>query len=71
MKDFLVKTGNPAVFDRTMHSFDAALIETAPGHYLQEEGCYILRVLGDAQYVQFVITTQGYGRVVRERGTPL
>lgn len=66
--EFLVETGNPAAFDKTIQSFGAALVENGtPGDYVQQDGYYVMRVLFvDPGFVKFAIENQGYGKIIKE-----
>lgn len=61
--DILVDTKNPASLDRTLASFGAAVV--GGPDYVKVEGYYVVRVFGDPGFVEFAITQQGYGRVIR------
>lgn len=69
--DFLIDTPNPKALDKTLQGLGAVLIGGGmPGGYLQHEGHYVCRPLGDAGFIRFAIENQGYGRVVGEAPDP-
>jgi hypothetical protein len=63
--DILVRTGDPARLDATVQQLGPAAVVGAPD-YVMVEGCYVVRVFGDAGFIKFAIANQGYGEVVRE-----
>jgi hypothetical protein len=63
--DILVRTGDPAMLDRTVQQLGAAVVVGGPDQFVQVDGCYVVRVFGDPGFVKFAITQQGYGEVVR------
>jgi hypothetical protein len=66
-QDILVDTSNPDLLDRTVQSFGAALVGGGmPGGYIKKNGHYIVRCFGNADFVKFAITHQGYGTVIEE-----
>lgn len=66
-KDILVRVANPEALDRTVQSFGAAVVGGGmPGGYVKVDGCYVVRCFGNADFIKFAITHQGYGQVVRE-----
>lgn len=81
--DLLVRTTNPKYLDETVQQLGpAVLVEESPGLYLaidDEDGWwkeggahgYVVRVLDGAHagFVEFAITHQGYGEVVRRLET--
>jgi hypothetical protein len=64
-KEFLVETGNPKALDATLNQMGAALVQRGQD-YLQRDGHYVMRVLGDPGFVKFACEAQGYCTVVRE-----
>src|SRR5271170_1323176 len=72
--DFLVASHipggklNPEGLDQTLHQMGAALIKPIGEDYLMEGGCYVMRVFGNADFIKFACTNQGYCQIVRERG---
>jgi hypothetical protein len=63
--DILVRTASPEMLDQTVQQLGPAVVVGAPD-YVQVDGCYVVRVLGDPGFIKFAITNQGYGEVVRE-----
>jgi len=68
--DILVKCNNPKALDQTLQSLGSALVQNYPDVYMMIEECYIARCFGNADFVKFAITQQGYGKVVRELEQP-
>jgi len=58
---------NPKGVDSTLNQMGAALIQNSDGSYLLENGCYVMRILGDPGYVRFACEHQGYCRIIGER----
>jgi hypothetical protein len=69
--DILVETSNPDALDVTLQQFGAALIGGGmPEGYDRVEGCYIARVFGPPGFIEFILTKQGYAKVVRRLEAP-
>jgi hypothetical protein len=45
--DFLVRCQNPDDFDEALRPLSAALLVDWNGRYMQQDGCYVMRVYGD------------------------
>ncbi len=69
--DILVDTPNPEALDVTIQQLGGALLESSPGVYLQHQGHYVVRALGDPGFLEFSMTTQGYATVVGMLDSPL
>ena len=74
--ELLVKTGNPAALDLVVQNWAASVGQFSDGSYRPElakdkEGnlqtVYVVRCLGDAEFVKFAINAQGYGMVIDQR----
>ncbi len=65
--DLIVETGNPAALDQILQQFGAVVVQSNIDtlEYLQQDGGYVVRVFGDPGFVKFVITNQGYGKVLK------
>lgn len=69
--ELLVETANPEALDATVQHFGAAVVGGGvPGGYVKEGDAYVVRCFGDAGFLRFAITNQGYGKVVGERTFP-
>lgn len=68
VEELLVRTENPEALDSTVQHFGAAVLGggTTRG-YATEDGAYVVRCFGDAEFVAFAIRHQGYGTVVGRR----
>ena len=68
--DFLVECRNPKAFDETIQQLGAAALVNGgnEGNYIQEDGCYVMRIFGDPGFIIFAIENQGDGKVIKERG---
>lgn len=65
-RDLLVETDNPAILDRTVNSFGAAVVGGGmPGGYRKVGGAYIVRCFSNADFIRFAIENQGYGKVIK------
>jgi hypothetical protein len=67
--DILVRTGDPALLDRSIQQLGPAVVlqgHPGPVDYVKVDGCYVVSVYGDPGFIKFAITNQGYGEVVRE-----
>ena len=66
--DFLIECGNPKAFDKTIRQLGAAVLINAgqEDNYTMKEGYYIMRVFGDAGFIKFAISNQGYGKIIKE-----
>ena len=71
--DFLVTSHivggklNPEALDQTLNQMGAALIKIPGASYSQENGCYIMRVFGDPDFIKFACQNQGYCMIVGPR----
>lgn len=65
-KDFLVDTPNPKALDATLNQMGAVLIG-GPDNFLRIEGHYVMRALGNPEFVRFACEHQGYCKVIGER----
>jgi hypothetical protein len=63
--DILVRATDPRLLDETVQQLGAAVVVGAPD-YVTVDGCWVVRVFGDAGFITYAITSQGYGEVVRE-----
>lgn len=64
--DLIVTTANPQALDATVQQLGAAVV--VDGSW-DGETCRV-RVFGDASYIRFAITNQGYGRIVGQEPVP-
>lgn len=66
--DLLVEyDGDPAALDRLVQQLGPAVVGQDDAGYLTRDGCYVVRVFGDPDYVRFALVHQGYvKRIVRE-----
>lgn len=65
--DFLVECHNPEVFDRTVNTMGAVLMDGGnKGQYIKQDGYYVMRVLGDPGFIKFAIEQQGYGKIIKQ-----
>lgn len=65
--DLRVKTGNPVALDQIVQQWAAVVAQEPDGSYVPDhEGAYTVRCYGNAGFVQFAITNQGYGTIVGE-----
>lgn len=62
--DILVRCANPTALDEIVQSFGAAVVG-GPADYAMVEGCYVVRCFGNPGFIEFAITNQRYGTVVR------
>jgi hypothetical protein len=67
--DFLVESRAPELLDKTLDGLqwcDAYLIQDDRGNYIEVEGCYVVRVMGDQKFFRFAMEKQGYCKIVRQ-----
>jgi hypothetical protein len=64
-KDFLVDTPNPKALDATLNQMGAALIG-GPDNFIKVDGHYVMRALGNPDYIRFACEHQGYCKVIGE-----
>ena len=67
--DFLVDTPNPKALDATLQQMGAVLIG-GPDNFVQHDGHYVVRVLGNLGFVRFAIEQQGYAKIVGDAPDP-
>lgn len=68
--DYLIECGNPASFDKTVNSLGAMLQQDSNGNYVTDaDGYYRMRVLGDPGFLEFAISNQGYGKIIKRLET--
>jgi len=67
-KDIIVATGNPAALDKILQQFGAVVVQSDINSpvYMERDGGYVIRCFGDAGFIKFAITNQGYGKVLKE-----
>lgn len=65
--DLIVKTRNPAALDSILQTFNAVVVQSDINKptYMQKDGGYVVRCLGDADFIKFAIKNQGYGEVLK------
>lgn len=66
--DILVDVGNPVALDETLRALPgvvAMLIGGPEGPFKRVEDHYVVRVFGDPEMFEFMVTNQGYCTVVR------
>ncbi len=65
--DIIVATNNPKALDETLQSFGAVVVQSdlETGTYMQRDGGYVVRCLGNPDFVEFVIKNQGYGQFIK------
>lgn len=65
--DIIVSTGDPAGLDRILQQFGAVVVQSNIDipTYKEQDGGYVVRVMGDPGFVKFMITNQGYGKVIK------
>lgn len=69
--DVLVDTPNPDALDATLQQFGAALVGGGmPEGYGRVEGYYVARVFGPPGFIEFMLTNQGYAKVIRRLEEP-
>ena len=66
-QELLVDTPNPAALDKTLQQMGAVLVG-GPNDFVQVDGHYVVRALGNVGYVKFACETQGYCTVVAGPG---
>jgi len=65
--DYLIDGfSNPSALDRTLNALGPALLIGGPDHYEKIEGYYVMRVFGDAGFIEFAVKHQGYCNIVRK-----
>lgn len=70
--DLLIQTENPEALDRIVQTFGAVLIG-GNGNllgYLMIDGCYVVRAFKNPDFLESVLETHGFGRVVRRQEVP-
>jgi predicted phage terminase large subunit-like protein len=60
----VVKAGNPAALDRTLNELGAVIEQDDDGQYIARNGGWLVRVVGDVEFVKFAIRNQGYGEII-------
>jgi hypothetical protein len=63
--DFLIDVGNPDGLLRTLTMMGATLLTDQDGEFLQIEGHYVMRALGNADFMEWSCKEQGYCTIVR------
>lgn len=65
--DIIVKTNNPKSLDEILHSFGACVVQDDPasGHYMEQDGGYVVRCLTDPRFIEWMLKRQGYGEFIR------
>lgn len=70
--DILVETPNPEALDSILQQFGAALVGGGmPRGYARVDDSYVARVFGPAGFIEFMLTNQGYAKVVRRLEEPV
>lgn len=65
--DYLVDCANPEAFDKIINSWGAVLCDGGnKGKYIQQEGHYIMRIMGNEGFIKFAIENQGYGKIIKK-----
>lgn len=65
-QDFLIECGNPKAFDAIIQQLGGLLEQDSAGEYVIYEGRYYrMRALGDAGFLQFAVTNQGYCKIIK------
>ena len=64
-EEIYIETKNPEMLDQTIQHFGGILEQEPSGDYVNYDGAYKARCLGDINFLKFAIENQGYGRIVK------
>jgi hypothetical protein len=66
--DIIVDTDNPTYLDKTVQQLGPYAViqdEESSSGYLWHQGGYVVRCFSNPGYLEFAVTNQGYGKVVK------